>query len=85
MGEEDPETKQNTDKRTITKHTVPTCTCLQSSPRAGNTIIRYVIGHFSEMRTVGCSTELSDPLHGTAVNPDCANPLLTAQQTIRFA
>jgi len=44
------------------------------------------MGHFSEMRIAGCSTKPSDPLHATAVNPDCAKPLLTAQQTInRFS
>ena len=65
MGEKDTE-KENNGKR-VTRNT---CTCLQSSPRAGKTIMRYVMGHFSDIRTVGWSTALSEPLHGTAVNPD---------------
>ncbi len=54
-----------------------TCMCLQSCPRAGNVIRRYVIGHLRGTLIAVCSTP-SSPFNGLACMPVWVKLRLTA-------
>lgn len=58
-----------------------TCTCLQSWPRAGKPILRYVIGHFRDSFIRFCSLASFSKAPEAGDSPGCINVRLTANNT----